>query len=173
MKRLVIIILVLLVVVLGGAGGLMMLGIVRNPFQHKAPTAAEEAANTPETGPNGLKIPTEQLILVKVPDLIVPVIIGDTLGRRVSLSVRIVARSNPDRKHIQDGMSEFQNALLQDLVPYFQDYYQHHDTIDIEALRTKIKGHAADIFGDAVADILMVNVFESGAKADHPFISDE
>ncbi len=164
MKRLIIVILVLLVVALGGAGGLVMLGVVRNPFQ-KHPAEAATAQPAAETGADGFKAPSSQLQMVKVPDIIVPVIMDGEVTRRVTISMRMVAPDTVKRPLLIAGLPKFQNTMLEDLISYFQDYFAHADVVDVEAVRKKALSHATAIYGDAVSDVLMINVYETGAAA--------
>src|SRR5580658_7691203 len=111
-----------------------MLGIVRNPFQkHQADaTTAEPAA---ETGADGFKAPSEQLKMLKVPDLIIPVIIDGQVTRRVTISLRLVAPNTVKRSLLIADLPKFQSVMLEDLLAYFQDYFSHADMVDVEAIR--------------------------------------
>jgi hypothetical protein len=171
MKRVIIIVLVLMVVVGGGAGGLMMLGIVKNPFRSapKAPDVAAQEAADAEAKAQAANLPISALPIVKVPDLVIPVLVGDTTTRRVFLNIRLVAKAGgqaPVKAGV--GQGAFQNAMLSDLIPYFQDYFRTHDLIDIQVLKSKLQQHAHDVFGDGVRDVLLVNVFESGGPVTDP-----
>ena len=163
MKKLVIILLVLLVVSMGGAGGLVMLGIVRNPFSPPQ-TAGETKPTGPEVSPAGIKVPTEALVLEKVPDMIVPVILQGGVQRRISVSVRLVTK-NPVKGRVQDEMPKYQDALLNDMILYFQDYFARNKELDIETVRKRALAAAVKIYGEDVTDVLLVNVFDLGAAA--------
>ena len=162
MKKLVILLLVLLVVTLGGAGGLVMLGIVRNPF--KPPEATTAQPKGPDVSPSGIKVPTEALVLQKVPDMIVPVILAGGVQRRISVSVRLVTK-NAVKSRVQDELPKYQDALLHDLILYFQDYFVRNDAIDIESIRKRALADATKVYGEDISDVLLVNVFDMGGAA--------
>ncbi len=163
MKKLIIILLVLLVVALGGAGGLVMLGIVQNPF--KPPEASAEAKPTgPELSPSGLKVPTEALVQQKVPDMIVPVILSGGVQRRISVSIRLVT-NNAAKAKVQAELPKYQDALLNNLILYFQDYFVKNDELNVDIVRKRARDTAAKVYGEDVSDVLLVNVFDLGGAA--------
>ncbi len=163
MKRAIVIILVLILVAGGGLGGLIMLGIVPNPFNPKIPvkplTAAEKAAKDLEEK-NRFKPPLAAYQMFKMPDMVIPVIINGQSQRHVLLTARVVGNSASDKTFITDNMSRFQDAVLNDLVPYFQNYFPMHDTLDAVEIKTRLIKHSKDIFGAHAKDVLLMNVFE-------------
>jgi hypothetical protein len=163
MKRMIVIILVLILVAGAGGGGLIMLGIVPNPFNPKVPerplTAAEKAAAELEKK-NKFVPPQSEYKLVKMGDMVVPVIIDGRAERRVMLIARLMATSNDDVKFIEAGLTRYQDVLLNDLVPHFQTYFVKHDMIDILDIKARLMKHAKTVFGEHVKDVLLVNAFE-------------
>ncbi|MBY0509632.1 MAG: hypothetical protein K2P94_05715 [Rhodospirillaceae bacterium] len=163
MKRIIVIVLVLMLVAGGTGGGLIMLGIVPNPFNPKVPervlTAAEKAAAEMEKK-NKFVPPQAEFKLVKMADMVVPVIIDGKAERRVMLIARLVAASNEDKKIVEAGMPRFQDEMLKDLVPHFQTYFLKHDMIDILDIKARLMKHAKTVFGERVKDVLLVNAFE-------------
>ena len=154
MKRMIVIILVLFLFAGGGVGGLIMMGIIPNPFNPDANADAADAA--PKRN-----VPTVALTLLKIEDMIVPVIIDGNVRRRIYISVRLDVA--PDRQAlVKARISEFQHAMINDLVPYFQKYFVDHNLIDVEILKQKLNGHADRLFGEAVNEVLLLNVFEQG-----------
>ncbi len=161
MKRVIVIILVLLLVAGGGAGGLIMLGIVPNPFNPKAValSAGEQAAA--EAGKNKFKAPTTAFALVKIPDMIIPVIMNGRVERRVFITCRLMASGKEHEKGIKDGVKHFQGVVVSDFVPFLQTYFAQHDTLDLLLMKAKLLGHAKHVFGDdVIKDILLINVFD-------------
>src|SRR5262249_21503368 len=120
MKRLIVIILVLLLLAGGGAGGLIMLGIVPNPFNPKLPepkmSAAEQAAAELKKK-NKFQPPLAAYTLVKMDDLVLPVIINGKSQRRVLLIAKVMATAASDKAYVQANMTSFSDAVLSDLVP--------------------------------------------------------
>jgi hypothetical protein len=167
MRKIIIIVLVLLVVAGGGAGGLGMLGVVRNPFKPPPPVhvpdAVERAAAEADARAkaNAFHAPQAALSLVKAGDILVPVISTDGSKREVFVTARLVAVP-ADKALVTDQVPRFIDAVLSDLIPYFQDYFQNHDLVDLPAVKKKLVRHAHDIYGNSVTDVLLVNVFEAG-----------
>ena len=119
MKRAIVIILIL---VAGGAGGgLIMMGIVPNPFTPKAaevPMTAAEKAAADLALKNKFKPPLAAYVLLKMDDMVIPVIINGQVQRRVLLIARVKATAAPDEAIIKADMNRLQDAALRDLVPY-------------------------------------------------------
>jgi hypothetical protein len=163
MKRMIVIILVMILVAGGGAGGLIMLGIVPNPFNPKVPerplTAAEKAAAELEKK-NKFVPPLAAFVLVKMDDMVIPVIIDGKAERRVLLIARIMATGTEDKKFVEASLTKFQDEMINDLVPYFQIYFQKHDMLDVVAIKARMMKHAKTVYGDHVKDVLLVNAFE-------------
>jgi uncharacterized protein YybS (DUF2232 family) len=162
MKRMIVVIFIMLLVAGGGAGGLIMMGIVPNPFNPKVEvklSASEEAAA--EASKKKFVAPTSALKLVKVSDMILPVIMNGQVKRRVFLTMRIVAAASDKEKIIETNLPWFQGAVVADLVPFLQTYYSQHDTLDIALIKMKLAAHAKQVYGeDTASDVLLVNVFE-------------
>lgn len=168
MKRAIVIILVMILVAGGGAGGLIMLGIVPNPFNPKVPekplTASEKAAADLKEK-NKFKPPLAALPQVKMDDLVVPVIMNGKAERRVMLIARLVATTAADEALVKANMNRFQDAVIKDLVPYFQNYFLSHDMVDAPDMKARLIKQAKAVYGDKVKDVLLVNTFEqSGGR---------
>ncbi len=163
MKRAIVIILILILVAGGGAGGLIMLGIVPNPFNPKLPeipmTAAEKAA-AELSAKNKFKPPIAAYTWVKMDDTVIPVIINGQVQRRVLLIARVVAAGPADKAFIENDMTRFRDAVINDLVPYFQDYFLSHDMLDINTIKAKLVSHAKAVYKDHVADVWLINAFD-------------
>ena len=161
MKRVIVIIMVLLLVAGGGAGGLIMLGIVPNPFNPKGVelSAAEQAAA--EASKHKFQAPTAAFALVKVPDMIIPVIMNGRVERRVFITCRLMSSAKEHEKDIKDGVKHFQGEVVSDFVPFLQTYYAQHDTLDLLLIKEKLLGHAKHVYGDGIIqDVLLINVFD-------------
>ena len=160
MKRVIVILLILILVAGGGAGALIMLGIVPNPFAAplKEMTAAEKAAA--EADKKKFQPPLSAFKFVKPDDLIIPVIINGQVKKRVYVTVRLMASVPSAEAAIQARVSVFQNAVLADLIPFFQVYFLDHQTIDLQLLKDRLVGHAKKVYGSDVKDVLLGNVFE-------------
>ncbi len=163
MKRAIVIILIMILVAGGGAGGLIMLGIVPNPFNPKLPeipmTAAEKAAAELSLK-NKFKPPIAAYVLVKMDDMVIPVIINGRVERRVLLIARLKAATAPDEALIKADMSRYTDSVLRDLVPYFQNYFITNSMLDITAIKARLLKHAKTTFGERVQDVLLINAFE-------------
>lgn len=165
MKKIIIIIFVLLVVAGGGAGGLVMLGIVRNPFlKPSAADAAAAAAAEADAKANAYKGPTEALVLIKPPDMTVPVIVNGAVTKRIYINMRLDVKA-ADKSRVQAELPRFESEVLGDLVPYFQTYFERNTIIDVDVLKKKLNSHAAKIYGEAVHQVLLLNVFEAGGAS--------
>ena len=166
MKRIIVIVLILILVAGGGAGALIMLGIVPNPFAapQKQMSASEKAAAEADKK-NKFQPPLSAFKFVKPDDLIIPVIINGQVKKRVYITVRLMASVPSAEAGIQAKVSSFQNAVLADLIPFFQVYFLDHDVIDLQLLKDRLMGHAKKVYGDDVKDVLLVNVFEQAGGA--------
>ena len=168
MKRAIVIILVLILVAGGSLGGLIMLGIVPNPFVPKVvekPMSAADKAAMELSRKNKFKAPEAALNLVKMDDMVIPVIMDGRTERRVLLIARIVATGGADETFVEANMNRFQDAVLSDLVPYFQTYFSKSDLVDAGEIKAKMVKHAKAIYGERIKDVLLTNVFEqSGGR---------
>src|SRR5690349_21504825 len=111
MKRLIVIILVIILVAGGGAGGLMMMGIIPNPF-NPAPvgpvlTGAEKAAA--ELSAKKFQPPPAALDLVKLDDMIIPVIIDGRVNRRVFIIARLVVNAPANQTPVEARLKKYQD----------------------------------------------------------------
>ncbi len=161
MKRVIVIFFVLLLVAGGGAGGLIMLGIVPNPFNPKvaAVSAAEQAAA--EASKSKFQAPTTAYALVKVPDMIIPVIMNGRVERRVFITCRLWSSAKEHEKGIKEGIEHFKGEVVGDFVPFLQTYFAQHQTLDLVLIKEKLLGHAKHVFGDdVIKDVLLINVFD-------------
>jgi hypothetical protein len=161
MKRLIVIILVLVLVAGGGAGGLIMLGIIPNPFapaMKPSLTAAERAAQSLDK--RKFQPPLSAYKLVKMDDMIVPVILNGEVRRRVYITARIMAAGPQYGEAVKTRLGQFQNVVIADLVPFFQNYFADHDTLDPISIKDHLRADAKQVYGDKITDVLLVNVFD-------------
>ncbi len=161
MKRLIVIFLILLLVAGGGAGALIMLGIVPNPFGAPKPatmTASDKAASAEDH--KRFQPPLSAPALVKFEDLIVPVIINGQVTRRVYITARIVATRRDLTDAVEAKTTAYRDAVIADLVPFFQNYYLDHDTLDLNVIKERLTKDAHTLYGDNVSDVLLINVFD-------------
>ncbi|MSO72173.1 MAG: hypothetical protein EXQ84_00990, partial [Rhodospirillaceae bacterium] len=124
----------------GGVGGLIMLGIIPNPINPMVldPAAAADMAAMELAAKTKFDPPMTEFPLVKVADLVVPVIISGQVQRRVPVIARILAATPADTDYIEANMNRFQNAVISDLVPYFQTYFADHDMVDVVAIKARL-----------------------------------
>jgi flagellar basal body-associated protein FliL len=171
MRKVIIIVLVLLLVGGGGAVGLVMLGIVRNPFKPppaKLDAVAQAAAEADaKARANAFQAPMVAFTIVKVGDLVIPVLSPDGKNRKVFVTARMIVADAAAKAEVTDDLPKLTDALLSDFIPYFQKYFVDHDVVDIVVIKKKVVRHAHEIFGDKVKDVLLVNVFSAGG--DPPF----
>ncbi|MBL8627996.1 MAG: hypothetical protein JNM81_00095 [Rhodospirillaceae bacterium] len=163
MKRIIVIVLLLILVGGGGAGALIMLGVLPNPFnpQSAAQSAAAAAAAKvdAEKKAKAFKPPTEAMTFVVLRDMIVPVLTATKLERTVYLSVRLsVVKAQKDA--VQNQIVRYENAVLDEFIPYFQNYFQDHSVLDLKEIKAKLNVLAKKLYGDKVIDVMLVNVFE-------------
>jgi hypothetical protein len=71
-----------------------------------------------------------------------------------------VAQSRELTSGIQARLSEYQNAVIADLVPFFQNYFLDHNTLDLPQIKERLVAHAKEVYGDQVSDVLLTNVFD-------------
>jgi len=167
MRKVIIILLVLLVVAGGGAAGLVMLGVVRNPFAEKKEevvldAAAKAAAEADaKAKANAFKPPIEAPQLVKAGDLLISVFSRDGTTRRVFVTARLVTTTQA-KASVEAKLPKYVDAVLSDLIPYFQEYLKDHDLVELDKLKKRLVKHAKKIYDTDVSDVLLVNVFESG-----------
>ena len=161
MKRIIIILLLLMLVGGGGAGGLMMLGIIHNPFgPTPAESAAMEAAKRAEANIKPYKEPTEAMTLIKMRDMIIPVVSSEGVERRVYLSFRLsIVKS--EKGAIEKTISRYENAVIDEFIPYFQKYFASNTVLDLDEIKHKLVTIAHKLYGDAVMDVLLSNAFEN------------
>ncbi len=163
MKRVIVIILVILLVAGGGAGGLMMMGLIPNPFnptpQGGAMSGAEKAA-AELAAKNKFQPPAAGLDLVKLDDMIVPVIIDGQVNRRVFIIARLRVNTPANVTAVEANLRLFQSAVLSDLIPFFQKYYVGHDAVDAVMVKERLTATAKKTFGEMVPEVLLINVFE-------------
>ena len=57
-------------------------------------------------------------------------------------------------------MNRFRDAVINDLVPYFQDYFLTHDMLDVGVIKAKLVKHAKAVYGDHMKDVLLINAFD-------------
>gem|GEM_PF-6195238 len=161
MKRFIVIFILLILVGGGGAGALIMLGVLPNPFNPipKNMTAAEAAAAKAEAARKVFVPPSEAMTFVDVRDMIIPVVMGTELERRVYLSVRLhVVKAEQDA--VETEIVRYESAVLDTFIPYFQKYYATKDLLDPVDVKKQLKTMARKLYGDKVIDVLLINVFE-------------
>ena len=166
MKRAIVIILVVLLVAGGGAGGLMMMGIVPNPF-NPAPmgpalTGAEKAA-AELAAANKFQPPRAAFDLVKVDDMIIPVIMEGHVTRRVFIIARLRVNEPANVTAVEDRRRVYQDDVLRDLVPYFQKFYLSNKSVNAEMVKARLTASAARVYGEMVPEVLLINVFEQAS----------
>jgi hypothetical protein len=160
-KRFIVIFILLILVGGGGAGALIMLKVLPNPF-NPAPqgmTAAEAAASAADAKKKVFVPPSEAMTFVDVRDMIIPVVIGTNVERKVYLSVRMhVVKDEKDAVELQ--IARYENAILDTFIPYFQNYFVDKDVIDPAAVKKQLRSMAKKLYGDKVLDVLLINIFE-------------
>lgn len=162
MKRAIVIILVILLVAGGGAGGLIMMGVVPNPFnpQVQGPplTGAERAAK--ELAEKKFQGPTAAFNLIKLDDMIIPVIMNGQVRRKVFIIARLMVDQPANESAVEANVRKYQDAVISDLVPYLQDYYRTHDSIDAAMMKERLTAAAKKVYGDMVHEVLLINIFD-------------
>jgi flagellar basal body-associated protein FliL len=162
MKRIIVIILVIILVAGGGAGGLMMMGVIPNPLnptpQGPALTGAEKAAA--ELAAKKFQPPVAALDLVKLDDMIIPVIIDGQVNRRVFIIARLVVNQAANVTAVEEKLRVYQDQVLRDLVPFFQKYFVDHDTVSADVVKVRLIAAAKKVYGETVPDVLLINVFD-------------
>lgn len=166
MKRAIVIILVILLLSGGGAGGLMMMGLIPNPF-NPAPhgpalTEAEKAA-AELAAKTKFKPPTTSFDLVKLDDMIIPVIIEGRVTRRVFIIARLRVDKPVNVTAVESRLGPYQDAVLRDFIPFFQKYYLSADSVDALVVKERLTAAAKKIYGEMVPEVLLINVFEQAS----------
>lgn len=160
MKRFIVILLVLILVGGGGAGGLIMMGVVPNPFNPESSGLFSGSGDGADEMASDFVPPRAALQLVKVNDMVVPVIMNGRLVRRVSLTVRLVVNDASNKTLVEDNLPLFQNRLVKELIPYFQVHFRNNDVVDISDIKRFMRLQSERIYGELVTDVLLVNVFQ-------------
>ena len=155
MKRIIVVVLLLFLVAGGGVGALIMFGVIPNPFNPDVNLTAEDQA------PKKV-FPEQVLTFVEMEDLIIPVIINGDVVRRIYISARLDVKP-PAKDVVEKRLPQFQDAVIKDLVPYFQTYFLKNDLIDVDAVKSRLASHGRRIYGEALNDVLLVNLFEQGS----------
>lgn len=164
MKRIIVVVLLLILVGGGGAGALIMLGILPNPFNptKQGPMSAGAAAAAKadaQAKARAFKAPTEVMTFVELRDMIVPVVRATKIERTVYMSVRLhVVKDQKD--FVEGNIVRYENAVLDEFVPYFQTYFAKNDLLNLREVKAKLNGMAKQLYGDRVIDVLLINVFE-------------
>ncbi len=164
MKRFIVILLVLILVGGGGAGGLIMMGVLPNPFNPDASALFESMEETEGGRAGDFEPPSAALQLVRVNDMIVPVIIDGRLVRRISMTLRLVAANAGTKSLVEDNLPLYQDRLVKELVPYFQTHFRSNDLIDIRDLKRFLKAQADAVYGDLVIAVLLTNAFQQNVN---------
>lgn len=162
MKRLIVIILVILLVAGGGAGGLMMMGIIPNPFNPTPQghlTDAEKAAQ--ELKAKKFQGPTAAFNLIKLDDMIIPVIIEGHVTRRVFIIARLMVDKPANESTVEGRVRLYQDAVMRDLVPFFQKYFLENDALSAIVVKERLKMSAKKVYGDMIEDVVLINVFDN------------
>jgi hypothetical protein len=159
-KRAIVIIILLILVGGGGAGALIMTGMIPNPFNPKPMlTAAEEAAAKIEASRKKFEAPTEVMTFINLRDMIIPVVIGTNIERKVYLSVRLqVVKDQKDA--VETAIVRYENAVIKNFIPYFQIYFSKHTLLNPVEIKARLNEMAKQLYGDKVIDVKLVNVFE-------------
>lgn len=156
MKRLFLIVVVMLVIAGGGIFGLIYFEIIPNPF---AESESEEAASGPQTAAPGFVPPERAPIILPLEDIIVPVILDGRVVKRVYITARVQLVPG-NMALVQNGMPRFENAINQRLLPYLQDHFTRNRIIDPRGIKREMRAAAQTVYGDRVADVLLLTVFE-------------
>jgi hypothetical protein len=159
-KRAIVIIILLILVGGGGAGALIMTGMIPNPFSPKPIlTAAEEAAAKVEASRKKFEAPNEVMTFVNLRDMIIPVVIGTNIERKVYMSVRLqVVKDQKDT--VETAIVRYENAVIKNFIPYFQTYFAKNNLLDPIDIKKRLNEMARQLYGDKVIDVKLVNVFE-------------
>jgi hypothetical protein len=163
MKRAIVIILVILLLAGGGAGGLMMMGLIPNPFNpapHGAALTEAEKAAAELTAKKKFQPPTTGFDLVKLDDMIVPVIMEGQVTRRVFIIARLRVDKPVNVTGVEAKLRLYQDAVLRDFIPFFQKYYLTADSVDAVIVKERLTAAAHRVYGDMVPEVLLINVFE-------------
>jgi hypothetical protein len=121
-------------------------------------SASEKAASAVDG--KRFQPPLNGYALVPLDDLIVPVIINGQVTRRVYISARIVAARRDLQDAVKNRLSEYQDKVIADLVPFFQDYFLDHNMLDLAVIKEKLAKDAKQVYGEDVSDVLLTNVFD-------------
>lgn len=163
MKRFIVILLLLILVGGGGAGALIMLGVLPNPLNPNkhGGSASEMAAAEADAKAKAkaFKAPSEALTFVVMRDMILPVVSSTKVERTVYLSVRLSVEKS-EKKMIEDNIVRYENAVLDEFLPYLQRYFTKHDMLNPVEIKAKLNVMAKKLYGDKVLDVMLVNVFE-------------
>ncbi len=160
MKRFIVIFIVLILVGGGGAGGLIMMGVIPNPFNPDSQGFFSDADKAAAEMENKFKPPTSAPQLVKMTDMIIPVIVDGRLVRKVYITVRLVVVEAQHRTLVEETLAQYQNILLKELIPYFQTHFNNRDVIDLLAIKRKMVAEAHRTYGDLISDVLLINIFQ-------------
>jgi hypothetical protein len=160
-KRFIVITILLILAGGGGAGALIMLGILPNPFNPtQSMTAAESAAAKAEAAKKVYVPPGEAMTFVDLRDMVIPVVIGTTAGRKVYLSARLhVVKAQKDA--VETQIVRYEDAVLDTFVPYFQTYFAKKNMMDLLEIKSMLNQMAKRLYGDKVIDVMLINVFET------------
>jgi hypothetical protein len=143
----------------------MMLGVIPNPFNPApvgpAMTEAERAAA--ELTAKKFQPPDAQLDLVKLDDMIIPVIIDGQVTRRVFVIARLRVDRPANVTAVEEKLRLFQDQVLRDLVPFFQKFFLDHDAVSAEVVKQRLIAAARTVYGDMVPDVLLINVFDQAS----------
>ncbi len=163
MKRFIVIMLVILLIAGGGAGGLMMMGVIPNPFNPTAQggplTDAEKAAQELEA--KKFQGPTAAFNLIKLDDMIIPVIIDGRVTRRVFVIARLMVDQPSNESTVEGKVRLYQDAVMSDLVPFFQKYFLDHDAVSAVVVKERLNMSAKKVYGDMIEDVVLINVFDN------------
>ena len=136
------------------------MGVVPNPFSSEGGGLFSLGGGTDDGMKSNFKPPTSALQLVKVGDMIVPVIMNGRLVRRVSVTVRLVVDEAGNKSLVEDNLPHYQDILVRELVPYFQTYFRNNDVVNLADVKKVLVAQSERIYGDLVADVLLMNVFQ-------------
>lgn len=161
MKRLLFIVFVMIFVAGGGIAGLMVLEIIPNPFAPEESEMADDEGGNGAGGQaeQGFTPPDRAPILYPLEDLIIPVILDAQVIKRVYITARLeIVPGN--RAAVENGLSRMESALNENLIVYFQNHFATNRRLDIRGIKRVMVRSAQQVYGEMVADVLLLTVFE-------------
>jgi flagellar basal body-associated protein FliL len=159
MKRVFVIVTIMLLVAGSAIAGLMVLDIVPNPFAATEEMAEDGEGENGEEGDSGFVPPERAPILYPLEDLVIPVILDARIAKRIYITARLeIAPGN--RAAVENGMPRMESALNERLIVYFQNHFARYRRPDLRGIKREMVAAAQQVYGEMVADVLLITVFE-------------